>query len=940
MIKQALLITITLFLTQLVSFAQPTGPIDVLFLGNSFTFYQDLPNMFKGFAESTGKQVSVDSYTPGGRTLEGDVVDPDAMAKVKSKAWTYLVLQGWAGNSVTDDMTRFGTQIMDAYRTVNPNGKVIMYMVHGTTPYPSLAEMNAQQADYEAITKARPYATLAPAMWAWRQGYIEDPVNSRWLSSDDNWHPGDRRTYISAATIYSTIYQTSPIGNTKKDFVINFPYTNRTLSFNTNDLPYLQQLSWDAVQKYGGSSTLPYVTFTSPSNGASFATPATITLTATATGNNSTVTKVEFYAGTTLIGTTTTSPYTFSWSNMAVGTYSLSAKVTDSKNSISTSSAVNVSVYNNDGSGKLQGTSIGSPGSYDGISTSDKALDGNLTTYFDATSADGQWVGLDLGSAMVVSTVKFAPRTTMGSRMIGGKIQGSNSADFAGAVDLYTVTSIPTDGILTIAALTNAAAYRYVRYLSPNAGWGNIAEVEFYGKTTNKTPICIITSPVNNSKISLPVDITITADASDADGNITKVEFYNGTTLLGTSTSSPFAFAWKNVPAGNHTLSAKASDNSGNTSVSAIISINTHQAFPTCVITTPVTNSTFEAPANIPITVSAASTSGSVTKVEFYNGAILLETVTTSPYTYTWSNVSVGNYTITGRAFDNYGGFTDTKPIGIVVSRTGGVGTTNLLLTNPSFESETAFSFANGAFNGITGWDLFNSAYYSIGVNAGNAQEGNNKLNLNYAGKAETFVTNRANVTAGKTYTLSMAISKSGNTNTAIQSPVYFQINWYNASNVLISSTSSGVILGGAVSAWNVYSVKGIAPANVVKASCFVELQNTPYPNQDVASFLIDNVVLSQESMVTAVSNENIPNTGFDLSIIGNTQSGIEVLVASNTTETVEAVIIDMAGKVLIELPKLITNQTTAVSNSILPGVYALQVAGRNGIKSKLFLIK
>ena len=70
------------------------------------------------------------------------------------------------------------------------------------------------------------------------------------------------------------------------------------------------------------------VTLTAPADGTTYTAPATVALAATATGPN-TISKVDFYNGSTLIGTDTTSPYTFSWTNVAAGSYTLKAIATD-----------------------------------------------------------------------------------------------------------------------------------------------------------------------------------------------------------------------------------------------------------------------------------------------------------------------------------------------------------------------------------------------------------------------------------------------------------------------------------------------------------------------------------------------------------------------------------------------------------------------------------
>ncbi|MBC7623749.1 MAG: discoidin domain-containing protein, partial [Aeromicrobium sp.] len=133
-------------------------------------------------------------------------------------------------------------------------------------------------------------------------------------------------------------------------------------------------------------------------------------------------------------------------------------------------------------SAKLTGTVIGTTGSWSGTTSDDKskAFDGSLSTFFDAPTSVG-WAGLDFGSNKTLSQVKYAPRSGWASRMTGGKIQGSTTADFSsGVTDLFTISGTPTVGVLT--SQTISGSYRYVRYLSPTGGYGNIAELEFWGK--------------------------------------------------------------------------------------------------------------------------------------------------------------------------------------------------------------------------------------------------------------------------------------------------------------------------------------------------------------------------------------------------------------------------------------------------------------------------
>ena len=180
----------------------------------------------------------------------------------------------------------------------------------------------------------------------------------------------------------------------------------------------------------------PTVTLTQPPNGATFTSPATVSLAATASDPDGSVAKVEFFSGATKLGEDTTAPYAWTWSGVGAGTYTLTARVTD-----------------------------------------------------------------DLG---------------------------------------FTTTSA------TATITVNAA---------------------------NTAPSAAITSPADGAVFSWKPTITITAAAGDPDGNVTKVEFRDGTTVLGQDTTAPYAFTWRNVPPGSHVLTVRATDNGGAATTSNSVTI-------------------------------------------------------------------------------------------------------------------------------------------------------------------------------------------------------------------------------------------------------------------------------------------------------------------------------------------------------------------------------
>lgn len=97
----------------------------------------------------------------------------------------------------------------------------------------------------------------------------------------------------------------------------------------------------------------------------------------------------------------------------------------------------------------------------------------------------------------------------------------------------------------------------------------------FFGGSNpgNQSPVVSITSPANNATFTAPATVTIQASASDPDGSVTKVEFFNGGAKLGEATASPYGYTWNNVANGTYMLTAKATDNGGAVTTSSTVTI-------------------------------------------------------------------------------------------------------------------------------------------------------------------------------------------------------------------------------------------------------------------------------------------------------------------------------------------------------------------------------
>lgn len=136
----------------------------------------------------------------------------------------------------------------------------------------------------------------------------------------------------------------------------------------------------------------------------------------------------------------------------------------------------------------LTGTPIGSPNvdyntnqSSETVNTPAHAFDGNYNTFYASMDYSRTWVGLDLGTAHVITKVGWSPRTTQTSRVQLALFEGSNSPDFLDAVPLYLIPNKGKANVMNYANVSVTRGFRYVRYVGPNDSRCNIAELAFYG---------------------------------------------------------------------------------------------------------------------------------------------------------------------------------------------------------------------------------------------------------------------------------------------------------------------------------------------------------------------------------------------------------------------------------------------------------------------------
>lgn len=277
----------------------------------------------------------------------------------------------------------------------------------------------------------------------------------------------------------------------------------------------------------------PTVSLISPANGSVFSAPASFTLLATAADVDGSVAKVEFFQGTTKLGEDASAPYGFDVSGLATGTYGYFARVTDN----------------------------------------------------DGAPADSAVVGITV--------------------------------------------SVP-----------------------------------------NQQPVVTFTGPADGSIFTAPATIALTATASDEDGAVAKVEFYQGESKVGEDTTDPYEFSVTGLGVGTYAFSVRAIDDLGaiTTSVTTTATVVNPNQSPTVAVTAPADGTTFAAPGTFTLTATAADADGAITKVEFFRDGVLLGEDTTPPYSFDVSGLPIGSYNFLARATDNSSSATDSAPVTISVA--------------------------------------------------------------------------------------------------------------------------------------------------------------------------------------------------------------------------------------------------------------------------------
>ena len=202
---------------------------EVLFVGNSYTYGNNLPELIKQIALSFGDTLVHDSSTPGGATFNAHSTSAQTIAKINQQQWDYVVLQAqsqepsFSPSQVANDTYPYAQQLVNLIAANDSCTEPIFFMTWGRKYgdqqncqfYPPICTYNGMQQRLRESYLEMTFnnnATCAPVGMAWKKSIQLDSTLN--LFASDNSHPSIYGSYLSACTFYSTIFKKSCIGST------------------------------------------------------------------------------------------------------------------------------------------------------------------------------------------------------------------------------------------------------------------------------------------------------------------------------------------------------------------------------------------------------------------------------------------------------------------------------------------------------------------------------------------------------------------------------------------------------------------------------------------------------------------------------------------------------------------------------------------------------
>lgn len=283
----------------------------ILFIGNSYTYFNNMPSIVADIAASFGNHVDYASQTPGGMTFAGHAGNSNTYSAMNSTDWDYVVLQAQSQEpsfpygQVNNQTLPFAMQLADSAQAISTCSQAMFFMTwgreNGDPQWDSINtfdKMNARLRLAYLRFADSSNASVAPVGVAWK--YVRDNHPEINLYTGDGSHPSYAGSYLAACTFYASVFLSSPVGTSfngnlstnealllqqaaslsvldsmetwslqhhdslaSVDFSYQIDPMNMSVSFN-EDIDYIDSILWDFGDGSTSQESNPSHTFMEP----------------------------------------------------------------------------------------------------------------------------------------------------------------------------------------------------------------------------------------------------------------------------------------------------------------------------------------------------------------------------------------------------------------------------------------------------------------------------------------------------------------------------------------------------------------------------------------------------------------------------------------------------------------------------------------------------
>ena len=210
-----------------------TKELNVLFIGNSYTYVNDVPHLIEKLAQASGLTLKHDQHTEGGWTLEKHWNSQTTISKIHQGNWDVVVIQEYSTRTsekpqdICQISFPYAQKLADEVHKYNPNAKIQWYLTWGR-PFgdsdrcdeiPQVCTFGGMQnaitetyTTYGCMFKAGQVAPVGEGFREYKKMYGDDAYSALYRTNDH--HASLQGSYLSACVHFSTLFGQPCLGNT------------------------------------------------------------------------------------------------------------------------------------------------------------------------------------------------------------------------------------------------------------------------------------------------------------------------------------------------------------------------------------------------------------------------------------------------------------------------------------------------------------------------------------------------------------------------------------------------------------------------------------------------------------------------------------------------------------------------------------------------------